>query len=568
MDDNQFVMTLRNKKVFEFYKNNPSLDFEQISVLCVELFENILQDVNSSMNKAIGNQILKECKDNRDLVNSLSNQLTSVTNSISKLNNDLILRSLDIKKDYIEEVKGIITNISNEKNDKITSFIEKLNDHLLDKTTILLNDYNSSSLSKITSLVENSTNNLLDRTKLILNEVIPENQLKSNKFIQDDINKFYNSISEDTRKLINLNYENDKNINSILLKYQDRNIQVEEKQNLILGEVNKLLNTNKDEQINSFINSFEVKFNCLVQSMQSPIVSVINSSEERLNSSISLLNENTNKQQNVQTKIFSDLEEYLNKYRNSSLKGGLSENHLSSVLTKMFPTAEIIDTSKLTSSCDFKLVRELKDNIYIENKDYSSNVDLKEVKKFINDCELRQSHGIFLSQNTGITSKRNYQIDIQNGYILVYVHNCEYMASKIQIAVDIIDTLSTRIKELNIKNIENKDTNLTFPKEVIDEINDEYQKLISKKETIINLIKEFHKTIVIHLDEIKLPKLENILPSKFSSSNDKILRCDMCNNFTCETTKSLSAHKRWCKKPSVENSNLVIETVELNIQTK
>ena len=151
MDDNQFVMTLRNKKVFEFYKNNPSLDFEQISVLCVELFENILQDVNSSMNKAIGNQILKECKDNRDLVNSLSNQLTSVTNSISKLNNDLILRSLDIKKDYIEEVKGIITNISNEKNDKITSFIEKLNEHLLDKTTILLNDYNSSSLSKITS---------------------------------------------------------------------------------------------------------------------------------------------------------------------------------------------------------------------------------------------------------------------------------------------------------------------------------------------------------------------------------------------------------------------------------
>ena len=85
MDDNQFVMTLRNKKVFEFYKNNPSLDFEQISVLCVELFENILQDVNSSMNKAIGNQILKECKDNRDLVNSLSNQLTSVTNSISKI---------------------------------------------------------------------------------------------------------------------------------------------------------------------------------------------------------------------------------------------------------------------------------------------------------------------------------------------------------------------------------------------------------------------------------------------------------------------------------------------------
>ena len=53
---------------------------------------------------------------------------------------------------------------------------------------------------------------------------------------------------------------------------------------------------------------------------------------------------------------------------------------------------------------------------------------------------------IFLSQNTGITSKNNYQIDITNGKILVYVHNCEYMSHKIQIAVDIIDTLSQKIK--------------------------------------------------------------------------------------------------------------------------
>jgi len=569
MTDKKYLMTLHNKKVFEFYQNNNALDFEQINLLCVDLFDNILHNNNTSINKALSSQILNECKENRELINNLNNQLLTINNSIGKLNNDLIIRSLDVKKDYIEEVKNIININTNDKNDKIKSHMEKLNEQLFDKTTIIMNDFKSSSIDKITSSLENSTNHLLDKTKLILNDLIPDNQMKANKPIHDEINKFYTSINDDIKKLTNLNYENDKSINSIFSKYQEKlnssektSQEIIEKQNSILSEINGLLDKNKDEQINKFINSFEVKFNCLIQSLQSPIVSVINASEERINQSICNLNDSTNKQQIIQTKVLSDLEEFLNKYRNSSFKGQLAENHLSSVLTRMFPTAEILDTSKTTSSCDFCLKRENKESILFENKDYVANVDPKEIKKFINDCEVRNSHGIFLSQNTGITSKNNYQIDIHNGKILVYVHNCEYMSHKIQIAIDIIDTLAIKIKELNISESEKENNHYSFTKEIIDEINDEYHKLIDKKETINNVIKEFQKTITIHLEEIKLPKLEFVFPSKYSNSNNKLLRCDTCNVFSSDNNKSMSAHKRWCKKPVLDE---VIEEVFDNV---
>lgn len=51
------LCSTRNKRVIDFYTNHPFLDFEQINLLCVDLFENILQDANQS----IGSQILSEC---------------------------------------------------------------------------------------------------------------------------------------------------------------------------------------------------------------------------------------------------------------------------------------------------------------------------------------------------------------------------------------------------------------------------------------------------------------------------------------------------------------------------
>ena len=58
---------------------------------------------------------------------------------------------------------------------------------------------------------------------------------------------------------------------------------------------------------------------------------------------------------------------------------------------------------------------------------------------------------VFFSLNiVEFLPKQNYQIDIKGPYILVYIHNVEYCPYKIQIAVDIIDSLSNKLNGLNL----------------------------------------------------------------------------------------------------------------------
>ena len=566
----QKSLTISNKKVIEFYEKNTSLDFENINVLMVDLFENVLQDATQNLTKTISSQILSECKENREKIIELNHHLLSIQNQIQKLNTDLTLKTHDVKKEYVEEMKSLLTVHANE---KIKVLLDNMNEQILDKQKILLhefkndfkedsqtasenntnriidktmlalNEVNNQSLNRITSLVEQNSNHLMEKTKNIINDIIPENQEKCTKQIQENIRNFFTLLNEDTKKIIT----NNTDVTNFLSKCHEKINTSEKTSSEILGEVKMILNRNKDENISQFIQNFDTKYNILLQGIQTPIVSVINSTEERINSTLNNLHASTKESNISQNKVMQDLEEFLNKYRNSSFKGQLGENHLSSVLTKMFPTAEIVDTSKMTSSCDFQLKRENKDAILIENKDYNVNVDPKEVKKFIGDCETRSSHGIFLSQNTGITSKNNYQIDIMGGKILVYVHNCEYQSNKIQIAVDIIDTLAQKLKELNL---EDKKDEIVFSREVMEEINTEYQLLISQKEAIIQYVKEFQKNIVIKLEEIRLPKLENILPLNLTSlnANKKIFKCEVCCTFATDSSRSLSAHQRWCGK--------------------
>jgi len=634
MSSEKDVMICRNKKVFDFYKSNPSLDFEQICILCVDLFENILQDATSAINKSISSQILHECMENK-------NRIMELNSSISKISSDMLLKSMEIKRDYIEEVKTIINSNTNEKirtliekcieqmldknsisnnalltdigskidkgyndisskiekdnssivskleqgnnsitskleqgnnsivskleqgNNSIVSKLEQGNQTLLDKTTILLTEINSTSMNKLSSLLDNTTSHLLDKTNIMLNELIPENQEKSAKHIQEEIVKFYTLLSSDLKQMCGTKELHNNQLVNLIEKCQERlnssslsSSDLATKQDKLTTEITTFMNKNKEDQIAAFISNFESKYTQLLQTIQTPFISMISTSEKRISSNISSLQDVTSKQQLTQEKIFANLEDFLNKYRNSSHKGNLSENHIHNVLTKMFPTAEIIDTSGKPSSGDMIVKREGKDVVLIENKNYDKNVNPEEVKKFIVDCDTQKTHGIFLSQNTGITSKGNYHIDIHKGTILVYVHNVEYMANKIQIAFDIIDSLSAKFKKLNIKD---SDDNI-ISKEIMDDINDEFQRLIAQKESLTNMVKDFHKRLLQQIEELRIPTLDNYLSSKYASIQKAGYICENCNIFKTTTIKSLSAHKRGCKSKITSTSNIVVNT--------
>ena len=477
-------LTITNKKVNDFYSQNPGINFEAVNLIFVDLFERLLGDMNSAMNSTINSQILST-------VGELKGEVNSLSSSVSKLNKDITnsiyIKFQESKREYIDDIKDIISNNSSNNNDKLTSLLQSNNSQLIDKTTLLMN------------------------------EVIPKSNDGYYRQIQESISTFQKSVSEDTTKL--------------------------------------LASVNKEDSLSSFLTAFETKSNNLLQ----PVFSFINASEERINKNVTSIKDTTNN--SAQDKIMNELSEFLGKYKNSSYKGQFGENQLETVLNQLFPSAEVLNTTGIKASCDFRINRTNHPTVLIETKNYDRNVTLDEVKKFIRDIEQQKCHGIFLSQHSGITSKQNFQIDIKGANILVYVHNVDYCPDTIKMATDIIDSLSDRLAEL-----EEDVDEICIPKETLDEINKEYSRFIERKSSIVDILKEFHKKINCEIEDMKFPCLSKYLVSKCGSilnNENETIICNICNKFEATNNRSLGAHQKGCRRKhnnSKNDSNIVVDT--------
>jgi hypothetical protein len=230
------------------------------------------------------------------------------------------------------------------------------------------------------------------------------------------------------------------------------------------------------------------------------------------------------------------------------VSGELGELKLELLLNKLNPTASIMRRNK---NGDFLIARHGRQSILIEGKESNKNISEHEVNSFIkNTREENGCHGILISQHTGIETKQNYHIDICGGSILVYLHSAEYDPEKIKTAIDIIDNLSAKLKELNITDTNSSTSDIT--KEMIYDINKEYQLFITQKETITQYIKETSKTLLNHVDDMKFSCLDKFLSSKIVSAQKVgVHRCSICKLYTSNTLKGIAAHKRGCSKKHV-----------------
>ena len=479
---NSEKIIVKNKRLVSFYSDNPSIDFEAVNLLFLDLIEKLTLDMNSTMTSTINSQILSS-------VNELKQDNKSIHSNIkllsSDLNNSINSKFQDSKREYIEETKNIIFNNFSQNNDFISNLLIQNTSQLVDKTTILLND------------------------------IIPKSNETQYRQLESSMTLFQKSIEEDTKKLLNA--------------------------------------VDKEDSLDKFYNVFETKSNNL---LLQPLYSFINATEERINKNVSSINDSNSISSHE--KIFTDLSDFLGKYRNSSYKGQFGENQLETVLNQLYPTGEILNTTGTPASCDFRVNRQDLPTILFETKNYDRNVTIDEVKKFIRDIDQQKCHGIFLSQHSGITSKQNYQIDIKGSNILVYVHNVDYCPNTIKIAADIIDSLSDKLSE-----IEDSNEIISIPQEVLDDINKEYAIFIERKSKIIEYSKEFIKKLSTDVDDIKFPSLSKYLSMKCGSIlNDETITCDICHQFKANSNKALAAHKRACKRKhsQINNSNIVINT--------
>lgn len=307
----------------------------------------------------------------------------------------------------------------------------------------------------------------------------------------------------------------------------------------ISHDTSKLLNDMNQSSIKEFVQNYDIKLTMFMQNIQQSIYAFLSSSEERITNNIKqAFASDVDSQQN----FLRDLKQIVESSSRSVSPTVHDNKMLSSVLTKMFPSADILMPQSLNDD-ELVIKRVRKPNILVKNHIFETNVLSDDIGLFLQTLDDNNCNGILLSQQSGVSSKKNYQIDMHNNHIIVYVHDVQYNPSKIQIAVDIIDNLSVKLSTQKIRG----EDDLHVPKDVLDNINNEYQLFISQKTAVADVMKEQQKKVLAQIDELKFPVLDKLLSTKYLAPIPKPgLKCELCKNYFANNLKALAAHKRGC----------------------
>ena len=470
----QIVLT--NKKILNYFKENKSTDPEKMVLFFIEFMEKLGVDISERLTATINTQILSKLSDivlTQERIYHTQDKIKqgqdTLKEHVNNQNNSLSLKLIQIKQDYIDELRSIYAT------ENMSTMMDKSNLAHLEKVSHLIERTHSALVERV-----------LDKTNLMMNDILPKNNTVLSTHIEENIRHFQSAIN---------------------------------------------MKMDSDVGLKDYILNLESKFQQMMQNLQTPIQ-----------------NNSQLVQQQVlgQEKMQLEMNEFMNKYRNSSFKGQYGENMLFHILIQLFPSGEVVKTTGQKASGDMIVKRDGKPSIMIENKDYTSNVSNDEIHKFIRDVDEVKMHGIFLSQRSGIISKNNFQIDIHKGNILVYIHNAEYSQEKLQIAVNMIDTLHSRLDEVNRHTSSSENV---VPTEVLNDIYKEYQDFVSQRDSLISMIKESNKKILSSVEELKFTCLNKYLSSKYATHTvlKNSFPCDICLKFIGTTKQSLSAHKRACK---------------------
>ena len=224
-------------------------------------------------------------------------------------------------------------------------------------------------------------------------------------------------------------------------------------------------------------------------------------------------------------------------------KGLLQDLVLEQTLNNLYPSASIITNC---SFGDFLIKREHKTGIIIENNESSINVTNDIVDYSLQKIIKTDYHMIFISQFNGIVDKSNFQIEIlNNNNIIIFIHKANNCPEKIKSAIDIIDSLSAKLK------LTTKNNSQEISKDILNEINRELYLFNLQKENIIQFVKENNKKLINQIDDIKFACLDKYLTSTSSVNTipkQGIYKCNLCDFYTSNTLKGIAAHKRGCKK--------------------
>jgi len=454
MSNHESSITITDPTILAFYKDRPHLNIVDLNLIFIDIMKQLSTNLDARIGDAINSQIL--------------HTVTEIKNDVHHLSSNLLLKLHEVKREYIEDMKLILSN-----------------------TELTLQE-------KVAILMEKHSHSMVEKTSNLVQEYVPKQHEAHSATIQQCIRTHSDQILA------------------------------------ALHKTDPNSNPNPLDQVDKLFNQ-----------MFQTLLSTTQTSETRLNANMQQISDKLSVQKQIHETLSGELNAFLNKYRNnSSVKGAVSEIELYYMLQKLAPTDEIIRCSGDTASCDIKLNRKDKSlpTILFESKDYVTSVNSEEVAKFERDLQTQKCHGIFISQNSPITFKENYHIDITGGLIHLYVSNVKYDVEKVKVAIHIVDHLAQR---LSLSHELGQDT-AHIDKEEFEQLKEEYVRFANQKNEMAESIKMFSKQLTDRLEDIKLPILRKITGN--NEVNKVGILCDICNNWWGKNQMSVSAHKKACSK--------------------
>jgi hypothetical protein len=225
-------ITITNKTIIRFFKENPHLNVENINLVFIDILKQLSINLSSKIDNTVTAQILSI--------------VTDMKGELYKINSDITAKLNDTRKDYINDIKTLFSHSELSTQEKINHILEKSNDSLLAKTSVLMNS------------------------------IIPNGNDKNYTNIENCIKQFFTSISEDTKQLLRMNkiencegiVENiDKSINKMFSNIQQslfNAIQSSETRTFTsIQQVNdtitlqKQIHENLSVELNTFLNKYK-----------------------------------------------------------------------------------------------------------------------------------------------------------------------------------------------------------------------------------------------------------------------------------------------------------------------
>ena len=120
----KYLMTINNKRIHDYYKKNPSVDFESMNLVLLDFMDKINNDMSKVLQNTLQGQLLQEVKE--------------IKGQLSVFQETMFGKVSETNKSFLETLKLLLSMNSSDHSEKIIQLLQKHSETFVDKITTLL----------------------------------------------------------------------------------------------------------------------------------------------------------------------------------------------------------------------------------------------------------------------------------------------------------------------------------------------------------------------------------------------------------------------------------------------